>query len=479
MNVLDLLREDGITARKAAGTKGGEWHGPCPGCGGTDRFHCWPEQNGGEGSWWCRGCGAGGDAIRYLMDFRGLDFRAAAAHLGRTLEARPPRPLLPPRRRAAPASRAPGQAREPGDRWRARAGELVDEAHARLLRTPGQLALLERRGLPLEAVRRYRLGWLPEDVYRQRTAWGLPQEAHPQTGKPRKLWIPAGLTIPVFRQGLLHRVRVRRPQPGAFGPRKYYWVPGSGSGTMVLNPEARAFVVVEAELDAMLCDFASAGDVGALGLGTISAKPDAWTHGLLAGSLTILNALDFEPAHPAAPEADEAARREAEGKARQQRTARDWWQAAFEQADRWPVPEAKDPGDAFAAGVDIGAWIRAGLPPVMTLPLAPPVPRAAPVPPALPAARPAPETPAPAPKAAPAGRPANLPALHRLLCDTGIHLTFSGSRPFDIPREIERHRAFPGILARLKELCFRDDELGAYLDRHPAAIITAQNLVVR
>ncbi|BBD08470.1 primase-helicase zinc-binding domain-containing protein [Desulfovibrio ferrophilus] len=469
MNVLELLQADGVSPRKVSGSKGGEHHSPCPGCGGTDRFHCWPEQNGGDGSWWCRGCDSGGDCIQYLVDFRHMDFRAAAAFVGRKLEPCAPRPLLPPRRLREASPWQPEPAREPSERWRTRANELVVAAHAELLRTSEALEFLARRGLPLEAVERYRLGWLSKDVYRERSAWGLPHEMNPRTGKPRKLWIPAGLVIPIFHDGQLHRVRVRRPKPGPFGPKKYCWVPGSGSGTMVLSPGARAFVAVEAELDAMLCDFATGDDVGALGLGTISAKPDAWTHGVLSQSLTILNALDFESFVPT--DSSEKAQLEAERKVRQQRRVRDWWQVTYDHAERWPVPEAKDPGEAFAAGVSIADWIKAGLPPVMLMP-------AAPVRPAKP--QPTPEVSAPALASPESKQPeqktTSLAALERLLRETGIQLTFSGSQPFDIPKPLRGHT---GILRRLKELCFQDDELGAYLDRHPAAIITADNLVVR
>ena len=50
MSLLDWLRgkvEPG-KVRKASGSKGGEWHSPCPLCGGEDRFSVFPEQEGGE-----------------------------------------------------------------------------------------------------------------------------------------------------------------------------------------------------------------------------------------------------------------------------------------------------------------------------------------------------------------------------------------------------------------------------------------------
>ncbi|MCL2790908.1 MAG: hypothetical protein FWD79_09735 [Desulfobulbus sp.] len=61
---------------------------------------------------------------------------------------------------------------------------------------------------------------------------------------------------------------------------KYVVIPGSFMGPLCLLPScpARAFVVVESELDAMACLFAAeqAGlPVGALAVGTNRGKPDA------------------------------------------------------------------------------------------------------------------------------------------------------------------------------------------------------------
>ena len=66
MNVLDLAQKH-VQLKKVATTKGGEWQGPCPGCGGSDRFHVWPEKNEGEGSYWCRQCEKSGDGIQFLL----------------------------------------------------------------------------------------------------------------------------------------------------------------------------------------------------------------------------------------------------------------------------------------------------------------------------------------------------------------------------------------------------------------------------
>jgi hypothetical protein len=86
VNSLLALATQDTTLRHAASTGGGEWCGPCPGCGGCDRFRMWPE----KGRYWCRGCNKKGDAI--LRDFRGLSFREAARRVGKNLGPYQPKP---------------------------------------------------------------------------------------------------------------------------------------------------------------------------------------------------------------------------------------------------------------------------------------------------------------------------------------------------------------------------------------------------
>jgi|GEM_PF-1170764 len=68
--VLDLYISDGFNAAKETAR---EFSGPCPACGGKDRFRIWPEEN----RYWCRRCGVQGDSIQYLRDFHGLSFQEA------------------------------------------------------------------------------------------------------------------------------------------------------------------------------------------------------------------------------------------------------------------------------------------------------------------------------------------------------------------------------------------------------------------
>jgi hypothetical protein len=57
---------------------GGEWIGPCPRCGGRDRFAVNPR----KGLFNCRGCGVGGDAIDLLRFVTGATFVEAVELIG-------------------------------------------------------------------------------------------------------------------------------------------------------------------------------------------------------------------------------------------------------------------------------------------------------------------------------------------------------------------------------------------------------------
>ncbi|MHC1701772.1 MAG: primase-helicase zinc-binding domain-containing protein [Humidesulfovibrio sp.] len=404
MNILDLLRSRGLTPVHVSAAKGGEWASPCPNCGGKDRFHCFPEQEGGPlcqdagmpGTFFCRKCGAAGDLLEYLTTVESMSFGDACQELKVPRKSRPLGLPRPPKS-AAPQAFVPQVWPLPADVWRARAGRLVDKCHERLVSGPNKaLDWLAERGLDLDAVRKYRLGYLIEEqnkagnstgIFRARSAWGLePKETKTASGAiviKKQLWIPRGIVIPDYgpagyAEGALPiRIRIRRPNKDVAGTDfpKYHVMPGSGMAPLLLGAAARAFVVVEAELDAMLVHHLAGDKVGALAVLTNRGKPDAAAFAALSRALTTLVALDYDQAG-------------AEGWT--------WWRDNCPTARRWPVPAGKDPGDAFKEGEDLRAWILAGLPPVLRQgrPEAPA--------PQGPAISPAP---APAPAAAPAAEP--------------------------------------------------------------------------
>ena len=344
MNLLDLLHGQ---LKRVSASKGGEYHGPCPLCGGNDRFHVWPEQ-GEHGSWWCRGCAKGGDAIQYLRDVEGMGYKAACARLGVEPMAAPAANQIPAQRQAQTFT--PTQVAAPEDIWSTKAEAFVQYCHDQLLNNPDQLAWLAARGIDAVQVVKFRLGFNPANAWRERTAWGLPVEIKPETGKPKKLWLPLGLVIPVLADGLVVHLRIRRPE----GDLRYFVVPGSNRAPLVTRRDAEAFVVVESGLDAILIDGLAGDLVGVVAMGNDSAKPSADLYPLLTQAAHLSICLD----------SDEPRKNKSTGRLESPGAkASLWWLSQFRQAERIPVIGGKDPGEAFKAGVDLRAWVLAGLPP--------------------------------------------------------------------------------------------------------------------
>lgn len=148
-----------------------EWAGPCPKCGGADRFHVT------KGWFFCRKCHPQrGDAIEFERWRTGCGFRDAVASLANI-----PQAMTTPR---APERRQPAQAAS----WLDQAQEIVNRAHHTLLDLPeGQPGrdYLGGRALSPDAVRRYQLGYVP--------LVALPgtrgKQAHPALVIP---WLAAG-----------------------------------------------------------------------------------------------------------------------------------------------------------------------------------------------------------------------------------------------------------------------------------------------
>jgi DNA primase len=109
MSLHDLIAAE-TPLRWVADTRGGEYAGPCPWCGGRDRFRVWPEAD--KPGYWCRQCGKHGDAIQYLRDRHGLSYPEACERLCLPAKPRTPSPMFAP---TAPKPQAtPGRP----ERWR-------------------------------------------------------------------------------------------------------------------------------------------------------------------------------------------------------------------------------------------------------------------------------------------------------------------------------------------------------------------------
>ncbi len=364
--------------------QGNGWNGPCPFCGGSerrsDRFVVWEEKSdklgetcashGIPGVWYCRQCGKSGDTIAFLMEADGMTFKSACAELGITTTAR-----RAPRRRTPQPPRRPEERFTPTEwaikaadpaKWQEYAAKLHAEARENLHANPHALDWLVRRGLDQTAIDRYQLGYLPGEKdqsgrWRARAALGLAPVQKPDGREQTSIFIPRGIVIPHFDgQGRVIRLRFRRPKPDVEGGGKKYLVLEGSSSQPMLLPSSRprhlaAYVVIEAELCGMLIHHITGEEVGAFAALTNRGKPDKFQHPILCDAAAILLAQDYDPREVTRPDVGTVMETPGgEGAA--------WWTENYANAKRWPVAVAKDPGDAFAQGLDIRAWIAAGLP---------------------------------------------------------------------------------------------------------------------
>jgi hypothetical protein len=153
---LVALAERHTTLRKESGR---EWAGPCPRCGGDDRFHV-NAGAAGEGWWFCRQCHSKpGDSIAFLQWLTpGLSFRAAVEQLSGSGITSPA---------AAPAQRRQPEHRRPPvqpDGWRQRAERMVADAQRLLWAPEGEpaRAYLASRALEPDTWRAFGLGLRPD-----------------------------------------------------------------------------------------------------------------------------------------------------------------------------------------------------------------------------------------------------------------------------------------------------------------------------
>jgi DNA primase len=252
VDLLTLIGRD-TELKRVASTNGGEWAGPCPFCGGRDRFRVWPNAN--PPRWWCRQCARNGDAIAYIMQRDGLGFRAAYDALSAPREtlriSRPaqdqiglqypvppslcdPIPPLPQAENNGP----------PCETWQNRGREFVTYTQAQLWGDLGEraLAYLRNRGLSDDTIRFFGLGYNPADLHDKPDRWGL-------AGKD--IWLAGGVVIPCEVAGALWYVKIRR----LAGKPKYIQPRGSKAalfGADDLGNEGRLLLLTEGEFDCML-----------------------------------------------------------------------------------------------------------------------------------------------------------------------------------------------------------------------------------
>jgi len=155
---------------------GGELVGPCPVCGGHDRFAV----NARKQIWNCRGCQKGGDVIDLVRHIDGVSVREAIA----TLTGEQARPMRP-----ATAAVPPKVDNGDDERRQLERAIRIWRESVPIKRTPGQ-AYFEGRGIPLDDVPNHGgLRWSPRCPWESGTApCVIARFTDAVTGEARGIW---------------------------------------------------------------------------------------------------------------------------------------------------------------------------------------------------------------------------------------------------------------------------------------------------
>ncbi len=275
IDIVDLITRNGFSLKRVSSASK-EYAGPCPFCGGKDRFRVWPKEGSTGGRYWCRGCRRSGDTIQFLRELKGLSFKEACEYLGvekTKLFGKLPSSIKPT---IKPDTWTPKKVTDPNETWQAQAQRLITYAEKELEKNNAIKRWLADRGINAQTIRESRLGFNPKSISYQRSDWGLPEKLNPD-GKEINLWIPVGLLIPYIKDNSIKRIRVRRTNSTS----RYYTVPGSSAEMMILGNSRDHIIIVESELDAMLIHQEAGDIVTTIALGSAQARPDALSTNIL------------------------------------------------------------------------------------------------------------------------------------------------------------------------------------------------------
>lgn len=335
-----------------------EFAGPCPECGGEDRFIVWPDKpNGGE--YWCRGCGRQGDAIQYLRDFCGMDYAEACSLLGINNIVRAtglPRAhalALRNKFRCVTGTKqecpAPVPVTLPSDEWCSSAASFLAECQRDLETSPEALLAITGRHLTPYTAVQCGIGWNPADRYVSRRAWGLADVTDRDGKTHSKLLLPKGLVIATQQEGKIISMAVRCPDDRPSGRDKYHQVRGAANLPYVAGRAGLPVVLVESALDAALVWQESFCTVAAVAVMGNRKALDLGTHAFIEAAPVVL----------ATPDNDTGGG-----------TAWKLWRSMFPRAALCPAIGAKDLGEMHKAALSwpinedvptLGEWLQAAL----------------------------------------------------------------------------------------------------------------------
>ena len=304
--------------------RGIEYHGNCPYCSdpeGEDRFVVFA-----DGNAHCRKCQNWWNAYKFRKEFFMDSSSLSSIRIPLAFS------------NEQPKSVRIVQTTNFNSLWSDQAEKLVNRATEDLVIGSWGMQELARRGIHPDVTSMPNgaaagVGYIQRDVRVSGASWGLSKEF---------IWIPQGILIPTYgtigSEVYCLKLKVRRQRVDDELP-KYIEISGSSNMCMILGyNHLKTALVVESELDAILCIQEAQEFVWCVALGGASKPIDKETDFLLRASPLILWALDQ----------DEAGRMRYFA-----------WRDRYPQLKAWPADKAKAPGDM--SRTRISSWIERGV----------------------------------------------------------------------------------------------------------------------
>lgn len=335
MILLELIEYLGISAKKVSGTGGGEYHSPCPKCGGTDRFFFQPARHMKhcQGMYRCRQCGIHGDTIQFCRDIMGLTWEEAVKRCHANVRLEDNRSHFHYKK----TERKFAEGQLPNDKWKEKALSFVNYANKQLLSNPSYMQFLFNRGISPKTIEKYKLGFT-ENKHSYDGAYRVPYEDFGLPKSEKKLWIPAGYVIPSLEpSGEVIRMKIRRSRwkpDDKIG--KYIAFSGSMFGMTLLGDRLKEImVVVESELDAYSLIEKIEDIAFVVACGGNTKNPDIFTDYLAKDNRVFICADNDEGGE----------------------AMKSMWSKLYPKATCISTPSGKDIGEFIEKGGDLSSWI--------------------------------------------------------------------------------------------------------------------------
>lgn len=231
-----------------------EFCGPCPLCGGKDRFLLFPDESRTGGyRWYCRQCGKKGDAIDLYRDMHGVTYLKACEELGIEKHGECKKETWQKKKSSPPARLFPDVS------WRQQARNFMRRCQTIFYaNVQNSVALPESASLDLVAGRdltpstclKLCIGYNDYLAYQPRNLWGL------EWNETRtKLCLPRGIVIGIRRKnlGIISLVIRCRDEDIRAGRPKYWEIAGGARNyPYACGQSGLPLVLCESALDAAL-----------------------------------------------------------------------------------------------------------------------------------------------------------------------------------------------------------------------------------